>query len=217
MGRYDGKVVLITGGASGIGAATARRLFGEGAHVVVVDVDASGAERIAAETNGLAVTADVARPADAERMIAAAVGRYGRLDVLVNNATSGTLGRLTDLSVDEWERVVAVNLTAPFLATKFALPGMLGRGGGVIVNVSSAAAMLAEEGLAPYAAAKAGVLALTRNTAAEYGRHGVRCNAIVPGAVETPPTQAFLAAIPAMRTAMEAANPMSAPAVTAID
>jgi NADP-dependent 3-hydroxy acid dehydrogenase YdfG len=93
--------------------------------------------------------------------------------VLVNNAISGTLGRIAELSLEEWQRVVAINLTATFLATKAALGPMLAQGGGAIVNVSSAAALQAEEGLAPYAAAKAGVLALTRNTAAEYGGRGI--------------------------------------------
>jgi len=208
MGRFAGRVALVTGAASGIGAATATRLAEEGARVVVVDLDGPGAERVASAIGGVACRADVTDGGDVARMVDCATANGGRLDVLVNNATSGTLGRIADLSLDEWQRVVAINLTAPFLATKAALGIMLAHGGGTIVNVSSAAALQAEEGLAPYAAAKAGVLALTRNTAAEYGRRGIRCNAVVPGAVETPPTKAFLDAMPAMRTAMEAANVM---------
>jgi meso-butanediol dehydrogenase/(S,S)-butanediol dehydrogenase/diacetyl reductase len=207
VSRFDGQVVLVTGGGSGIGEASARRFASEGARVLVVDLNEREATRVAAEIGGVAFRADVADAGDSAAMVRLAVETWGRLDVLHNNATSGTLGRIADLSLDDWNRVVAVNLTAPFLATKHALPVMLAQGGGAIVNMATAAAVLAEEGLSPYAAAKAGLLALTRNTAAEYGRHGVRANAICPGAVETPPTQAFLAAVPGMRARMEAANP----------
>jgi NAD(P)-dependent dehydrogenase (short-subunit alcohol dehydrogenase family) len=208
-----GKVVLVTGAASGIGEATARRFAAEGARVVLVDIDERGAETVAdairaAGGQASAFRADVARPADAEAMVAHAVTAFGGLDVLDNNATSGTMGRVADMDVADWERVVAVNLTAPFLAAKHAIPVMLARGGGVIVNISSAAGVQAEEGLAAYASAKAGLLALTRNIAAEYGRHGIRCNAICPGAVLTPPTRAFIAAVDGIRARMERANPL---------
>jgi NAD(P)-dependent dehydrogenase (short-subunit alcohol dehydrogenase family) len=207
MGRFDGRVALVTGGGSGIGEATCRRLASEGAHVVVVDVDETAARRVAAAIAGSAVRADVTDPAQAEAMIRYAVERHGRLDVLDNNATGGgTIGRVADLDLDAWQRALAINLTAPFLAIKFALPAMLAQGRGVIVNISSAAAIQAEEGLAAYASAKAGLLALTRNVAAEYGRHGIRCNAICPGAVETPPTRAFLHAVEGIRAKMERAN-----------
>lgn len=208
-----GKVALVTGAASGIGEATARRFGAEGARVVLVDIDERGAEAVAdairtAGGEASAFRADVARPADAEAMIAHAVTTFGGLDVLDNNATSGTMGRVADMDVADWERVVAVNLTAPFLAARHAIPVMLARGGGVIVNISSAAGVQAEEGLAAYASAKAGLLALTRNIAAEYGRHGIRCNAICPGAVLTPPTRAFIAAVDGIQARMERANPL---------
>ena len=207
------RVALVTGAASGIGQATAQRFAAEGARVVVVDIDAAGAESVAAAiraTGGQATAfrADVARPADAEAMIAHAVATFGGLDVLDNNATSGGMGRVADMDVADWERVVAVNLTAPFLAAKHAIPVRLARGGGVIVNISSAAGVQAEEGLAAYASAKAGVLALTRNIAAEYGRRGIRCNAVCPGAVLTPPTRAFIAAVDGIETRMKQANPL---------
>jgi len=210
---FDGKTALVTGAASGIGEATARRFARHGANVVVVDVDAAGAERVASEIRAAGgkasgFHADVAAPRDAEAMIRHAVDTFGGLHVLDNNATSGSMGRIADIDLADWNRVVAVNLTAPFLATRFALPVMLAQGGGVIVNISSAAGLQAEEGLAAYASAKAGVLALTRNTAAEYGRRGVRCNAICPGAVETPPTKAFIMAVDGVRERMERANPL---------
>ena len=199
-------MALVTGGGSGIGEATCHRLAAEGARVVVVDIDDPAAQRVAQATGGTAFRADVTDAAQCEAMIRHAVTTYGRLDVLDNNATGGgTLGRVADLDLDAW-RAIAVNLTAPFLAIKFALPVMLGQRQGAIVNISTAAAVQAEEGLAAYASAKAGLLALTRNVAAEYGRHGIRCNAICPGAVETPPTRAFLHAVEGIREKMERAN-----------
>jgi NAD(P)-dependent dehydrogenase (short-subunit alcohol dehydrogenase family) len=207
MRRFEGRVALVTGGGSGIGEATCRRLADEGARVVVVDIEDGAARRVANEIGGSAFHADVADPRQSEAMIGHAVATYGRLDVLDNNATGGgTLGRVADLDLEAWKRALAINLTAPFIAIKFALPVMLAQGGGAIVNISTAAAVQAEEGLAPYASAKAGLLALTRNVAAEYGRHGIRCNAICPGAVETPPTRAFLQAVDGIREKMERAN-----------
>ena len=200
-------MALVTGGGSGIGEATCRRLASEGAKVVVVDIDEASAQRVAGEIGGTAFRADVANPVQSEAMIEHAVETYGRLDVLDNNATGGgTIGRIADIDLEAWNRALAVNLTAPFLAIKFALPVMLGQGKGAIVNIASNAALQAEEGLGAYASAKAGLLALTRNVAAEYGRRGIRCNVVSPGAVETPPTKAFVAAVDGIRAKMERAN-----------
>ena len=213
MRGIAGKVALVTGAASGIGAATARRFAAEGAKVVVVDLNGDGAAEVAASiraAGGVASSfaADVADPAASGEMVRHAVSTHGSLDVLDNNATSGTMARVADVSLEDWNRVVAVNLTAPFLAAKFAIPVMLERTGGVIINISSAAGVLAEEGLAAYASAKAGLLALTRNIAAEYGRRGIRCNAVCPGAVLTPPTSAFINAVDGIQARMERATPL---------
>jgi len=141
-------------------------------------------------------------------MLRHAVDTFGRLDVLHNNATSGEWGLLADLTVDAWNQTVAVNLTAYFMATKFALPVMIAQGGGTIVNMSSAAALIAEDGLSPYSAAKAGVISLTRSTAAEYGRHNIRCNCICPGMIETPPTLALLNGVQGVRERLTRAIPL---------
>ncbi len=212
-GRFAGRVALVTGGASGIGAATAQRLAAEGARVVVADIDDAGASAVVAaiaagEGSAVAVHADVTREEDVEGMVRLATERFGRVDVLHNNATRGVWAPLAELSLEAWNQTVAVNLTSYFLATKRVLPIMIAQGGGVIVNMSSAAAILAEEGLTPYAAAKAGVMSLTRSTAAEYGRHGVRCVCVAPGAIETPPTQALLRAVDGVRERMTRAIPL---------
>jgi len=212
-GRFAGKVVLITGAGSGIGAATAERFAAEGAQVAVVDIDEDAARRVVEDLrrrggSATAVRADVADPIDAETMIRSTVATFGRLDVLHNNATSGTIGLVADMAVDEWTRVLGVNLTAVFLATKFALPVMIAQGGGVIVNMSSDAGLMAEHGLAAYGAAKAGVISLTRSVAIEYARHNIRANCISPGAVLTPPTQAFIAAVDGVEARMIKAHPI---------
>jgi len=211
-GRIDGRVALITGAASGIGEATAKRFAQEGAKVVVADINGEAAERVAAQIraaagDAVAFRADVADALDAAAMIAQAIASFGRLDILHNNATSGTMGYIGDTTLEGWNHTLAVNLTAPFLAAKAALPGMIAQGGGVIINTSSAAAISAEHGLGAYAAAKAGVISLTRSIAIEYARHNIRCNCIVPGGVLTPPTQAFINAVDGAHARMLKANP----------
>ena len=204
------KVVLITGGGSGIGAASARRFVTEGARVAIADLSREAADRVAGEIGdaAMAVVGDIARAADAERMVAGCLERFGRLDVLHNNAASGGLGRVADIDPEQWDRTVAVNLTGHFLMSRAALPVMLAQGRGAIVNMATAAAVLVEEGIGAYASAKAGVIALTRQIAVEYGRHGIRANCICPGAVATPPTLAFINAVDGVQARMEAANPL---------
>ena len=148
---------------------------------------------------------------DAEAMVQHAIDTFGRLDVLHNNATSGTIGLVADMSPADWNRVLAVNLTAPFLASKFALPMMIAQGGGVIINMSSDAGLMAEYGLSAYGAAKAGVISLTRSIAAEYARHNIRANCISPGGVLTPPTLAFIHAVDGVEERMKKAHPLGRP------
>ena len=196
IGRVAGKVALITGGGSGIGAATAQRLQEEGARVVVVDINGASAERVAGELRergGEAshFAADVTDPEAVQGMIRHAVKTFGRLDILHNNATAAEVGAVTNLSLEGWNRTLAVNVTAPFLATKYALPIMIDQGGGAIVNTASISGTRGDYGMAAYNAGKAAVINFTRSAAIEYASKNVRMNCVCPGAIDTPAIQAL--------------------------
>jgi NAD(P)-dependent dehydrogenase (short-subunit alcohol dehydrogenase family) len=181
MSRLQGKSALVTGGGSGIGRAICQRFASEGASVVVADVAGERAEEVAAAIGGRAVRADVTLAADVARMVQEAE----RVDVLVNNAGGGMANGLLEIEEDEWDQDVELNLKSAFLCSKAVLPGMIERGGGVIVNIASVngLAYFANE---PYSAAKAGLINLTRSMAARYGPQGVRAVAIAPGTIRTP-------------------------------
>ena len=180
MGKLDGKVALITGAGGGIGSATARLFAREGAEVVLADVAVDAAEAVARAIGGRAraVGCDVAD----ESSVRAAVETAGPLDILSNNAGLSFGGALLDTAVEDWDRMMAVNLRGPFLMIKHAAPRM--DGDGAIVNISSVAALMAVTGAGAYTAAKGGVLSLTRTAAAELGP-GIRVNCICPGTVHT--------------------------------
>jgi NAD(P)-dependent dehydrogenase (short-subunit alcohol dehydrogenase family) len=191
--NLSGKVVLVTGGASGIGHAAARLMASAGARVVVADVDVAGGERTAAEifrqgNEAVFVPCDVAVAEQVESLVAAAVQTYGRLDCAFNNAgLEGVHASTVDCSEANWDRTLAVNLKGVWLCMRAELRQMLRqRSGGSIVNTASVAGMVAERGHAAYAAAKGGVIQLTRTAAAEYAAARIRINALCPGAVQTP-------------------------------
>ena len=184
------KVALITGSGSGQGRAAARLFADHGARVVVVDINDDGAAetvRLLAERGGegMAVHADVSSRPDVDRMVAAATERYGRLDVLYNNAAVQMSGRLVDCTEDEWDLTIATNLSAIFWACRAALPHLLEGGGGSIINTASTLGLIGSEGYAAYGAAKAGLVLLTKQIAVEYGP-AVRANVIAPGSIDTP-------------------------------
>jgi NAD(P)-dependent dehydrogenase (short-subunit alcohol dehydrogenase family) len=183
------KVAIITGGGRGIGRAIARRFATEGAAVLVAARTESEVRNVAEEiekagARAAHVVADVSREVDCQRIVAGAEDRLGPVGILVNNAGDyGPVKPIEEIAPEEWDRVIAAHLRGAFLLTRLVLPGMYARGAGVILNISSLSAKSAFPWSAPYAAAKAGMLALTRVTAAEGARRGVRVNAICPGPV----------------------------------
>lgn len=193
-GDLQNKVILVTGGAMGLGEAVVRRAAAAGANVAVVDMNIDAATALAAQLPGArAYAANIAVAAEIERVCDAVVKDFERLDGAVNNAgIGGEFGPLTACSPSNWERTIAVNLTGTFNSLKAELPHLLGAGG-AIVNMASMAGVLAEPNLPAYIASKHGVIGLTKSVALDYGPQGVRCNAVCPSFVKTPMT---LAGIP---------------------
>jgi NAD(P)-dependent dehydrogenase (short-subunit alcohol dehydrogenase family) len=186
--RFEGRSVIVTGAGSGIGQAMARLFLEEGAVVTGADLDPSGVP------DGCdPVGCDVSVPDDVERLVARTVGRTGRLDVICNNAGTGSTADALACSVEEWDRVFAVNARGVFLGTKFALPHLLAQGSGVIVNTASVAGLVGLRDRAAYCASKGAVIAFTRQVALQYAGTGVRCCCLCPGTIETPWVHELLA------------------------
>jgi NAD(P)-dependent dehydrogenase (short-subunit alcohol dehydrogenase family) len=201
--RLHEKVAVVTGGGGGIGSATARALAREGAAVVVVDIDEAAAERVAGQINesgahAVSVHADLSEEHQVVSAVSAAVSHFGRLDVLHNNAAltdSSFLDRdtaVTELSLEVWERSMAVNLRSQMLTCKHAVPEMLRGGGGSIINMSSGASLKGDRTRTSYGVSKAGVNALTMYVATSHGKRGIRVNTIVPGLIITDAVRAHL-------------------------
>jgi meso-butanediol dehydrogenase / (S,S)-butanediol dehydrogenase / diacetyl reductase len=184
--RLEGKVAVITGGGTGIGAATARRFAQEGARIVVTGRRPEPIEAVARETEGLAVAGDVADEDHARRAVAAAVEAFGGLNVLVANAGLGFGGAAADVDDERWTRTLDVNVTGAFRFVRAAIPVMEGRGAGSIVLVSSVSAFVSGTESAAYVSSKAAMIGLAKSIAVDYGPKGIRANALCPGWVRTP-------------------------------
>jgi 2-hydroxycyclohexanecarboxyl-CoA dehydrogenase len=184
--RLEGRTALVTGGAGGIGAATARRLAAEGARVAVGDLDLDTARAVAAEIDGVATELDVTDTGSVGRAVAAVADALGPVDVLVNNAGTDRFAFFVKTDEALWDFVLGVNLRGVLACTHAVLGSMQERGGGTIVNVASEAGRVGSQGSATYSAAKAGVIGFTKAIARESARFGVRCNAVAPGPIETP-------------------------------
>jgi NAD(P)-dependent dehydrogenase (short-subunit alcohol dehydrogenase family) len=180
------RVVIVTGGAGGLGAAMVARFLAEGASVAIADVDGAAAEAAAhGLERALPIQVDVSLAASSERMAGAVLERFGRIDVLVNNAgIAGPSAAVSDYPVDDWQRVIAVNLTGVFHCTRACLPAMLEQGEGRIVNVASIAGRDPNANMSAYSASKAGVVAFTKSVAKETATRGVLVNCVVPGVID---------------------------------
>src|ERR1700757_4952621 len=193
MYALNGRVGLVTGGGGGIGRAIALRLAGEGMAVAVLDRDSSAAQSVAAEIGGFAITADVTEPEQVDRAADATLGRFEKIDLLVNNAGVAWMGPALDTPLEALQAMLRVNIEGTFIVSRAVLPHMIARRTGSVVNLASWAGKTGPAYFAGYSASKFAVIGLTQALAREMAPHGIRVNAICPGIVDT-----------AMRTAIEA-------------
>jgi meso-butanediol dehydrogenase/(S,S)-butanediol dehydrogenase/diacetyl reductase len=207
--RFEGKVVLLTGAASGIGAASARLFAEEGAHLVLADLNVAGGRALEAQLAPADVcflSCDVGVREDVERTVGRCVDRHGRIDILFNNAGIGSFGSTTELPPEQWERVIAVDLNSVYYACHAAIPHMT-RPGGVIINNASVSGLAGDYRWSAYNAAKGAVINYTRALAMDHSAEGIRVNALCPGLIDTPLTHP-INDLPGVREAWLSAIPM---------
>jgi 3alpha(or 20beta)-hydroxysteroid dehydrogenase len=186
MGKLDGRVAIVTGGARGQGAAEAALFTQEGAAVVITDVLADEGEKTAAELGGTFVAHDVTDPAQWDALVSRVVAEHGRVDILINNAGILRWERMTDTSFESWNEVIAVNQTGVFLGMRAVSAPMIEQGSGSIVNISSVGGLRGASACFAYAATKWAVRGMTKGAAIELGPHGIKVNSIHPGIIDTP-------------------------------
>ncbi len=187
-GRLEGKVAIITGAGSGVGQASAERFAAEGAKVVCADINGKAAAETATRIgkSAIALPVDVTKPDQVEAMVARTVKEFGTVDAMYANAGIGGSGTAMDISFEDWNRMIAVNLTGVWLCSKYVLPVMVEAGRGSIINQASIGGLIGVPNVAHYATAKAGVVGLTRQMAVDFGPKGIRVNAICPATMPTP-------------------------------
>lgn len=213
MNRFTGKVAFVTGGASGLGEATARLFAAEGAKVVIADINEAGARAVADSLpEALALRVDTSDEQAVEQAIAEAVETYGRIDILFNNAgIPGDQLPIAETGIENWKKVRSINGDGAFYVLKFGVMAMLKSGGGVIVNTSSTNGLVGLPNIAPYTFTKWGIIGLTKSVAIEYAKHNIRVNAVAPTVVRTALVEKFIQEAPdptEMAERMENFNPM---------
>jgi NAD(P)-dependent dehydrogenase (short-subunit alcohol dehydrogenase family) len=207
-GRLAGKIAIVTGAGGGIGEATALRFGEEGARLLVCDLPSAELEAVAGRVRAAggeaaALPADVSDEAQVQALVQHALTGWGRLDVLVNNAGIAGGADVVSTTLEDWDRILAVNLKGPFLCCKYAVPAMLRGGGGSIVNVASISSTCGIPGQAAYGPSKGGLLQLTRQLAIEYAQQNIRVNAVAPGTIDTPMLRKVLASLENPNTLMD--------------
>ncbi|OYU07363.1 MAG: short-chain dehydrogenase [Pseudomonas sp. PGPPP1] len=212
--RLQNKIALITGAGAGIGEATAKLFASEGAKVVVADRDIELARSVASAIGeqAYAVQADVSKSSEVKAMVEQAVAHFGGLDILVNNAGFGTLGTVVTVEEDIWDQVIDVNLKGVFLCSKYAIPEIIRRGGGAVVNLASTISVVGIKDRAAYVAAKGGVAALTRAMALDHALEGVRVNSVAPGVIASSYYDKIFESVPdpvAFKKGLEARSPLN--------